>query len=214
MDFFGSLDPRAMKNFDRVDLTERISDKINRIRFNDIQHPTPRFLHRWLSFTLFPTRELCFVTLSEQRCLYAMVHKVRYASVADIVDHFKEIRTLSGPIECTSLVTRIALNLGCPEMTHVSYIGGDVPTLGLPHFVHVHVLREEPDSTISMLYAGGGRVVRLPNPALRLYSYRSLILQGAWLEDVRHSYSGPPRIRSCLRREAAVREQATTQVSP
>ena len=134
--------------------------------------------------------------------------------MAEIVDHFKEIRTLLGPIECTSLVTRIALNLGCPQMTHVSYIGGDVPTLGLPHFVHTHMLCEEPDSSNSMLYAGGTKVVRLPNPALRLYSYRSLILQDAWLEDARHSYSGPPRTRSRSCREAAERERATTQVPP
>ena len=36
MDFSGSLDPRGKKNFDRVEFTERISDKINMIRFNDI----------------------------------------------------------------------------------------------------------------------------------------------------------------------------------
>ena len=65
-----------------------------------------------------------------------------------------------------------------------------------------------------MLYAGGGRVVRLPNPGLRLYSCRRLILQGAWLEDARHSYSGPPRTRSLSRREAVARQQATTQVPP
>jgi hypothetical protein len=39
------------------------------------------------------------------------------------------------PIECTSIVTRIALNLECPEMAHVSYIEGDVPILGLTHFL-------------------------------------------------------------------------------
>jgi hypothetical protein len=56
------------------------------------------------------------------KCSYAMVHKIRYSSVADIVDYFKEICTLAGLIECTSMVTRIALNLGCLEMAHVSYI--------------------------------------------------------------------------------------------
>ena len=108
-----------------------------------------------------------------------MVHKIRYAHVVEIVDHFKEIRTLSGPIECTSLVTQIALNLGCQGMTDVSYIEGDVPTLGLPHFTHTHTLREEPNSSISMFYVGGTKVVWLPNPTLRLYSCRSLILQDA-----------------------------------
>ena len=112
------------------------------------------------------------------------------------------------------MVIRIALNLKCSGMTHVSYIEEDVPTLGLPHFVHAHTLRDEPDSSISMLYAEGTKVVGLPNPALRLYSCRSLILQDAWLEDARHSYSGPPRTRRRLRKEAAEREQATTKVPP
>jgi hypothetical protein len=78
-------------------------------------------------------RELHSVTLAELKCLHAMVHKIWYSPVADIVDYVKEIRTLVGPIECTSMVTQIALNLGCPEMAHVSYIHGDVPTLGLDH---------------------------------------------------------------------------------
>jgi hypothetical protein len=80
--------------------------------------------------------------------------------VADIVDYFKEICTLAGLIECTSMVTRIALNLGCPEMAHVSYIQGDVPTLGLDHFVHTHILCEELDYSIFVLFAGGSKALR------------------------------------------------------
>jgi hypothetical protein len=33
------------------------------------------------------------------------------------------------------------MNLGCPEMTNLAYIEGDVPVLGLDHFVHVHSAR-------------------------------------------------------------------------
>jgi hypothetical protein len=56
--------------------------------------------------------------------------------VVDIVDYFKEICTLFGPIKCTSLVTHIGLNIGCPEMHKVAYIEGEVPIVGLCHFVH------------------------------------------------------------------------------
>jgi hypothetical protein len=69
-----------------------------------------------------------------------------------------------GPIECTSMVTRIAMNLGCPEMANLACIEGDVPILGLDHFVHTHILRKEPDYSLSMLY--GHKVIRLPNPGL------------------------------------------------
>jgi hypothetical protein len=64
---------RAMKNFSRVEFCDEISGKSNRIRFSDIHNPSLRFLHRWLSFTLFPLRELHSVTVAEIWCLYAMV---------------------------------------------------------------------------------------------------------------------------------------------
>jgi hypothetical protein len=166
-----------MVNFDRLEFSDEISGKTSRIRFSDIHNPTLRFLHRWMPFTLFLMRELRSVTVAELRCLYAMVHRIKYTPVANIVDYFKEIHTMTGPIECSALVTRIALNHGCEEMANVSYIAGDVHILDLSHFVHAHILREEPDRSISMLYESGSKVLRLPNPALALHSCEQLALQ-------------------------------------
>jgi hypothetical protein len=81
---------------------------------------------------------------------------------------------MSGPIECTSMVTRIAINLGYPEMANLAYIEGDVPDLGLDHLVHAHILHDEPDHSLSMLY--GCMAIWLPNPSLQLYSCESLTL--------------------------------------
>jgi hypothetical protein len=50
------------------------------------------------------------------------------------------------------MVTQITMNLGCPEMANLAYIEGDVPVLRLDHFVHAHILHEEPDHSLSMLY--------------------------------------------------------------
>jgi hypothetical protein len=154
-------------------------------------------------FHVVLTRELCFVTVIELKCLFAMVHRIKYTPVPGIVDYFKEICTLSGPIECTSLVTRIALNIGCLEMHKVAYIEGDVPILGLSHFVHAHVLCEESDHSISMLYERGNKVLWLPKEAYLMHSCDQLIMQLNTLEDVHHSISGPPRARSRASREAA-----------
>jgi hypothetical protein len=66
------------------------------------------------------------------------------------------------------------MNLGCPEMTNLAYIEGDVPILGLDHFVRTHILHEDPNYSVSMLY--GCKAIRLSNPALRLYSCESLTL--------------------------------------
>jgi hypothetical protein len=132
-----------------------------------------------------------------------MVHRIKYTPVADIVDYFKETHSLSRHIKCTSLVTCIALNISLPEMHNVAYIEGHVPILGLSHFVHAHVLCEEPDHSISMLYEGGNMVLLLPNQAYLQCSCDQLIMQLNTLENTRRSISGPPHTCGRTRREAA-----------
>jgi hypothetical protein len=136
---------------------------------------------------LFPMVELCSVTTTELKCLFAMVNRIKYTLVADIVYYFTNLSKISGPIECTSLVTQIAINLGYSDL---AYIKGDVPILGLDHFVHVHILCEEPDYSVSMLY--GHKVIRLPNLALQLYSCESLTLQFDRMGEAHHSFTRPP----------------------
>jgi hypothetical protein len=60
MDFSKScmLEKKDMKIFNTVKFCDEISRKSTRIRFNDIHNPTLRFMHRWIAFMLFPTREL------------------------------------------------------------------------------------------------------------------------------------------------------------
>jgi hypothetical protein len=75
------------------------------------------------------------------------------------------------------------------------YIEGDVPILGLDHFLRTHILHEGPNYSISMLYEGGNKVIQLPNPTLALYSCQQLTLQLTRMEDARRRYSGPPHTR-------------------
>jgi hypothetical protein len=93
-----------------------------------------------------------------------MVNRIKYTHVADIVDYSKNVHKMLRPIECTTMVTWIAMNLGCPKMANMAYIEGDVPILDLDHFVHAHILHEEPDYFGSMMY--GRKAIWLPNPAL------------------------------------------------
>jgi hypothetical protein len=102
-----------------------------------------------------------------------------------------------------SLVTQIAMNLGYSDL---AYIEGGVPVLGLDHFVHTHILREEPDYSVSMMY--GRKVIWLPNPALRLYSCKSHTLQFDRMGEARHSFTGPTHTRGQAHMEAA--QQITT----
>jgi hypothetical protein len=169
------IESSAMRNFNKVEFSDAISGKFTRLRFCGIHNPSLRFLHRWMSFTLFPMEELRFVATPELKCSFAMVNRIKYSPVADIVNYFKNVDKMSGPIEYTSMVTQIFMNLGCPKIANLAYIEGDVPILGLDHFVHVHILCEEPDHSLSMLY--GRKAIRLPNLGLRLYSCESLTMQ-------------------------------------
>jgi hypothetical protein len=192
LDFSKSCLPEStvMRNFNKVEFSDTISGKSTRLRFIDVHNPSLRFLHRWMSFTLFPMAELRSVTTTKLKYLFAMVNKIKYTPVANIVDYFTNVSKISEPIECTSLVTWIVMNLWYSDL---AYIEGDVPVLGLDHFIHAHTLREEPDYSISMLY--GRKAIQLPNPALRLYSCESLTLQFDQMGEVCHSFTGPPRTR-------------------
>jgi hypothetical protein len=113
LDFSKSCLPESttMRNFNIVEFSDTISRKSACLRFSYIHNPSLRFLHRWMSFTLFPMAELHSITTVELKCLFAMVNRIKYTSVADIVDYFTNVSKISGPIECTSLVTQIAMNL-------------------------------------------------------------------------------------------------------
>jgi hypothetical protein len=145
--------------------------------------------------------ELHSVATPELKCLFAMVNRIECTPLANIVDYFKNVHKMSRPIECASMVTGIAMNLGCLEMANLAYIKGDVPILGLVHFIHVHILREEPDHSLSMLY--GHKVIRLPNLGLRLYSCESLTPQIDRMGKACHTFAGPPLTHGRARMEAA-----------
>jgi hypothetical protein len=48
------LESIAMRNFNKVEFSDAISGKFARLRFSDIHNPSLRFLHRWMSYMLFP----------------------------------------------------------------------------------------------------------------------------------------------------------------
>jgi hypothetical protein len=188
----------AMRNFNKVEFSDAISGKSARLMFSDIHNPSLRFLNRWMSFMLFPMAELHSVTTPELKCLFAMVKRIKYTPVADIVDYFTNVSKISGAIECTSLVTRIAMNLG---YLNLDYIEGDVPVLGLDNFVPAHILCEKPNYFVSVLY--GHKAIQLPNPTLRLYSCESLTLQFDQMGEACHSFIGLPHIHGHAHIKAA-----------
>jgi hypothetical protein len=116
------------------------------------------------------------------------------------------------PLSVPAWSLGVAMKLGCPEMANLVYIEGDVPDIGLDHFVHAHILHNEPDHSLSMLY--GRKAIRLTNPGLQLYSCESFTLQFDRVVEAHHSFMGPPRILGRARMEVAQQATTTPQAHP
>ena len=69
-----------------------------------------------------------------------------------MMNHWTEILGLKGDVGCTSLVTRIAKNLGLLENAFVMYI--DVPCwlIDYDYFNHVHMLKKGKDRKLVRMY--------------------------------------------------------------
>jgi hypothetical protein len=80
LDFSKSCLPKSsvVRNFNKVEFCDAISGKSGRLRFSDIHNPSLRFLHRWMSFTLFSMVELHFITTPELKYMFAMVNRIKY----------------------------------------------------------------------------------------------------------------------------------------
>ena len=104
----------AIQDFDRNKFWREISKEIvcYRPRTNDIHHPTLRFMHKWLGFSLFPRNDFRTVRNDELKLLYAMVKRKKVSPIKFMMAQWAEILGLKGDVGCTSLATHIARNLG------------------------------------------------------------------------------------------------------
>ena len=117
----------ALLDSDKAKFQSEISKKTNiyHPRTNDIQHPTLQFMHKWIGFSLFPRPDFCTVRVDDLKLLYAMVKRRKVSPVKFIMNQQKEVFELKGDIKCTSLVTRIAQNLGLLDNASITPI--DIP---------------------------------------------------------------------------------------
>ena len=80
-----------------------------------------------------------------------MVKRTKVLLVKFMMKQWKEILELKGDVRCTSLVTRIAKNLGLLENASVAY---DIPRwyTDYEYFVQAHMLKKNKDGKFVMMY--------------------------------------------------------------
>ena len=91
-------------------------------RTNDINNPTLHFMHKWLGMTLFPRNDTRTIRTDDLKLMYAMVKRKKVSPIKFMMNQWLKVFTLVGDVECPSLVTRIATNMGLMQRSFVSLI--------------------------------------------------------------------------------------------
>ena len=93
---------------------------------------------------MFPRPDTRPVRVDYLKLLYAMVKRTKVLPVKFIVHHWLEVFTLMGDVECTSLVTQIAQNLGLLNNASVSYIDEERLYIDFDYFCQTQLLNVAP----------------------------------------------------------------------
>ena len=116
----------ALRGFNRHEFWREFSGQNAVGKFQpcnmNIQHPTLRYMHRWIAMTLIPRDDARIVRNDELRILYAMVKKIKISPVISMIKQRLEKFKMSRHITFMSLVTRIASKIGALDNQNVVYI--------------------------------------------------------------------------------------------
>jgi hypothetical protein len=164
----------ATKGFNKDKFWEEITGQVHTGKYYPrnahIQHPTLRFLHLWLSITMFPSQDTRVVRVNEMRLLYAARMKIKVAPVQEIVRHWLDIIKTTTPISLTSLITRVATAIGALEGQDLDYIQIPRTMINETYLIQGHHLKRDNAGGLVFYFPGYTNVIRLPNPGLRLYN--------------------------------------------
>ena len=135
----------------------------------NIHHPTLKFMHRWISMTLFSRQDTHFVYHAKMQLLYAMLKKTKLAPIKEIFNQWLETIKASTAITCTSLVTRIAANIGALDGQDVTYISTPCIDIDEHYLMQGHHLKYDDVGNLVFFFPGYTNEIPLPNPGFSLY---------------------------------------------
>jgi hypothetical protein len=78
----------SLEDFDRLHLWTDVTGKENahKPRTNDIQHPTLRFFHKWISLVLFPRNDNISMRVGDMQLIYAALKRQAVSPVKMVVE--------------------------------------------------------------------------------------------------------------------------------
>ena len=133
-----------------------------------------------------------------------MIKKIKIAPVKEIFKHWLELlKTFSTSISCTSLVTRIATNIGAMEDQNVEYISTPCLIINDHYLLQGHHLKHNIARQLVFFFQGCTNEILLPNPGFRLYNSPALTFPLVPQEEARRNYVSGRMTRSRARNEAS-----------
>ena len=140
----------------------------------NMHDPTLRFMHRWIAMTLFASQDIRIVYHTELQILYAKLKKTKIAHVKEMFKHWLETFKASTSISCTSLVTRIAADIGALGGQDVTYISTPRIDIDEHYLMEGHHLKYDDAGNLVFFFLGYTNEIPLPNSELSLYKSPSL----------------------------------------
>ena len=83
---------------------------------------------------------------------------------------------MTGPIECTSLIARIATHIGALEGNSIPFIEGDRAYIDEAYLIERHKLKKDPNDSLIFFCLCFTNEISLPNVEFHLYSCHSLTI--------------------------------------
>ena len=105
-----------------------------------------------------------------------MVNKIKISPAQDLVKQWLSNFKMTGPIECTSLITCIATCVGALEGNFIRFIEGDRTYIDEAYLIQGHTLKKGPDESSIFFFMGYTNEISLPNAEFHLYNCHSLTI--------------------------------------
>nr|CAD39715.1 OSJNBa0052P16.16 [Oryza sativa Japonica Group] len=153
-------------------------------RTNDIHNPTLRLMHKWIAITLFPRSNLRPIRGDELIIMFAMVRKIKISPVKCMIRQWLESIKFSTPVECTTLITRIAKGLGVVS-DQIAFISAARPRIDEAYLVQGHILKHGVDGSLVYFFPGCTNEIPLPNAGYHLYNCLELTIPLQTIEESR-----------------------------
>ncbi len=115
--------------------------------------------------------------------MFAMVRKIKIAPVKCMIRQWLESIKYTAPIECTSLITRIANGLGVITTDQIEYISTVRPYEDETYLVQGHILKHGADGSLIYFFPGCTNEIPLPNAGYHLYNCQELTIPLQTIEE-------------------------------